>query len=100
MMGEYVQFYPLMALAVIQDYDLDKALDFSFSGKATVKENIGKAPLDMASSAIEKVALAVVWFTAIDGGKGDAFPVDSIGVEYENFIPFLHHVQKWMKHSL
>ncbi len=90
----------LLALAIIKGYDLDKALDFDFGGKAGVQKEIEETGYEKSEKGIDRIGYLLTFFLALDKGLGDEELVIEIKKSYPELEELLDAVLKYMKMDL
>jgi ankyrin repeat protein len=90
----------ILALAIIKDYDLDKALDFEFQGKAGLLKEIEETGVEKSEKGVDRIGYLTTFFLALDKGMGDESMVTEIKNSYPELEDLLNAVLKYMKKDL
>ena len=98
--GGNPKVFGIVALSLIKDMNITKAIDFDFNGKENVQMFIDQSNYNIAQPGIDRTAFFMVWFTAIDGGKGRVNLIDKIEDLYKNQKNLIDLLRKWMLRSL
>ena len=75
----------LLALAIIKDYDMDKALDFEFQGRPGILKEIEETGYEKSEKGIDRIGYFLAFFLALDKGMGD----EGLVTEIKNSYPEL-----------
>jgi len=91
---------PLLALSIIEGYDIDKALNLGFKDKEHLIQNIKKSGDERANFGVDRIAFYLVYFFGLDGGGGNKELVETIAKYFPDFKTLFYAILKWMKMSL
>ena len=91
----------LLALSILDDYDMAKALDFEFSSKNTVLSEINASKYeDRTKTGVDRIAYLTTWLLALDNGEGDTQKVTYLKEIFPHFDDLLDKVLNWMGRQL
>lgn len=91
---------PLLALSIIEGYDIDKALNFGFRDKEQVIQNIKASGDGRSNFGVDRIAFYLVYFFGLDGGGGNKELIEIIAEYFPDFKALFYAILKWMKMSL
>jgi hypothetical protein len=90
----------LLALSILNEYNVEKALNFSFIGKDKIIQDIEKSNYKRSNIGTDRIAFFLTYFFGLDGSGENEDLIRTIVEYFPDYKELLNAVHKWMRMSL
>lgn len=91
---------PLFVLAILNNFDMEKALDFQFDGRESIMRDITNSNCGRIEAGVERIAYMLTYFYGMDDGAGKLDLINKIERKYPEYNHLTSSLKKWIPMSL